>query len=102
MTPPDDRDEFFIGYAPPLPARLSTFITRVVTVGAAGVALAAAAVAAGHIGLEGGIFEFGRVRASTGRSSRSPIRHWSRTPSPPAAWCCPTLAATRGGRQARC
>ncbi len=66
MTPPDDRDEFFIGYAPPLPARLSTFITRVVTVGASGVALAAAAIAAGHVGLEGGTFEFGRARASTG------------------------------------
>jgi hypothetical protein len=66
MTPPDDRDEFFIGYEPPLPARLSTFITRLVTAGARGVALAAAAIAAGHVGLEGGTFEFGRVRASTG------------------------------------
>jgi hypothetical protein len=66
MTPPDDRDEFFIGYAPPLPARLSTFITRLVTAGAAGVALAAAAIAAGHVRLEGGTFEFGRVRTSTG------------------------------------
>jgi hypothetical protein len=66
MTPSDDRDEFFIGYAPPLPPRLSTFITRVVAAGAAGVALAAAVVAAGHVRLEGGTFEFGRVRASTG------------------------------------
>jgi len=37
-----------------------------VTAGAAGVALAAAAIAAGHVGLEGGTFEFGRVRASSG------------------------------------
>lgn len=66
MTPPDDRDEFFIGYAPPLPARLSTFVTRVVTAGAAGVALAAAAIAAGHVRLEGGVFEFGTVRPATG------------------------------------
>jgi hypothetical protein len=66
MTPPHDRDEFFIGYAPPLPPRLSTFVTRVVTVGAACVALAAAAIAAGHLRLEGGTFEFGRLRASTG------------------------------------
>jgi hypothetical protein len=66
MTPPDDRDEFFIGYAPPLPARLSTFIRRVVTAGSAGVALAAAAIAAGHVGLDGGTFEFGSVRTSTG------------------------------------
>lgn len=66
MTPPDDRDDFFIGYAPPLPARLSTFVTRVVAAGAAGVALAAAAIAIGHVRLDGGAFEFGRVRASTG------------------------------------
>jgi hypothetical protein len=66
MTPPDDRDEFFIGYAPPLPARLSTFIWRVVTAGSAGVALAAAAIATGHVGLEGGTFEFGLVRTRTG------------------------------------
>ena len=65
MTP-DDRDEFFIGYAPPLPARLATFITRVVVAGAAGVALAAAAIAAGHVRLEGGTFEFGTVRPATG------------------------------------
>jgi hypothetical protein len=66
MTPPDDRDEFFIGYSPPLPAGLSTFIRRVVTAGSAGVALTAAAIAAGHVGLEGGRFEFGQVRTSTG------------------------------------
>lgn len=66
MTPPDDRDEFFIGYAPPLPARLSAFITRVVVAGAAGVALAAAAIAAGHVRLDGGVFEFGTVRPATG------------------------------------
>lgn len=66
MMPPDHRDEFFIGYAPPLPARLSTFVTRVVAIGAAGVALAAAAIAAGHVRLEGGVFEFGTVRPATG------------------------------------
>ena len=66
MTPPDDRDEFFIGYAPPLPARLSAFITRVVAAGAAGVAVAAAVIAAGHVRLDGGVFEFGTVRPATG------------------------------------
>jgi hypothetical protein len=66
MTPPDNRDEFFIGYAPPLPARLSAFITRIVAVGVSGVVLAAAAIAAGHVRLDGGTFEFGRMRASTG------------------------------------
>ena len=66
MTPLHDRDEFFIGYDPPLPFRLARFIGRVVTAGAALVALGAAAIAAGHLRLEGGTFEFGHARTATG------------------------------------
>ena len=61
-----DRDEFFIGYAPPMPPRLACFVSRVV-IGLACVALACAvAVAAGHVALEGGTFEFGHPQRFAG------------------------------------
>jgi hypothetical protein len=66
MTPLHDRDEFFIGYDPPLPSRLSKFITRVVVAGTAAIGLGAAAIAAGHVRLDGGSFEFGRMRTTSG------------------------------------
>jgi hypothetical protein len=66
MTPRHDRDEFFIGYDPPLPTGLSRFIGRAVTTGAALVVLGAVTIAAGHVRLDGGTFEFGRVRPATG------------------------------------
>jgi hypothetical protein len=66
MTPLHDRDEFFIGYDPPLPSGLSKFIARVAIAGTAGIALGAAAIAAGHVRLDGGMFEYGHVRAATG------------------------------------
>jgi hypothetical protein len=66
MTPLHDRDEFFIGYNPPLPSGLSTFITRVVMAGTAGLALGAAVIAVGHVRLDGGAFEFGHPRTTTG------------------------------------
>jgi hypothetical protein len=62
----DDRDEFFIGYDPPLPSRLSTFITRVVVTGTAAIGLGAATIGAGHVRLDGGSFEFGRIRTTNG------------------------------------
>jgi hypothetical protein len=66
MTPLRDRDEFFIGYDPPLPAGLSAFIARVAIVGTAALALGAMVIAVGHVRLEGGAFEFGHRRATTG------------------------------------
>jgi hypothetical protein len=66
MTRPNDRDEFFIGYDPPLPSRLAKFITRVVAAGSAAIALGAAAIAAGHVRLAGGSFEFGQTRTIRG------------------------------------
>ncbi len=62
----EDRDEFFLGYAPPMPPRLARFITRVV-IGLAGGGLAwAVTVAAGHARLEGGTFEFGHPQPFAG------------------------------------
>jgi hypothetical protein len=56
---PEDADEFFIGYAPPMPSRLARFVTRMVIGLACGVLAWAVTVAAGHVSLEGGAFEFG-------------------------------------------
>lgn len=61
-----ERDEFFVGYDPPVPPRLARFVGRVVT-GAGALALALAGVlAAGHVPLDGGTFEFGRPRPFSG------------------------------------
>lgn len=62
----EDRDEFFIGYAPPMPPRLARFVTRIVAVLACGVLMWAVIVAAGHVPLEGGIFEFGHPQPFAG------------------------------------
>jgi hypothetical protein len=62
----EDRDEFFIGYAPPMPPRLARFVSRIV-IGLACVVLAwAVTVAAGHVPLEGGTFEFGHPQRFAG------------------------------------
>jgi len=55
----EDADEFFIGYAPPMPSSLARFVTRIVIGLACGVLAWAVTVAAGHVSLEGGTFEFG-------------------------------------------
>ena len=55
----EDRDEFFIGYAPPMPPRLARFVTTIVIGLACGLLAWAVIVAAGHVPLEGGAFEFG-------------------------------------------
>ena len=59
-------DEFFIGYAPPMPPRIARFIARAVFVLAGGVLAWAAVVAAEHRPLEGGIFEFGHPQRFAG------------------------------------
>lgn len=62
----EDRDEFFIGYAPPMAPRLARFVTTVVIVLASGVLVWAVTVAAGHVPLEGGTFEFGHPQRFSG------------------------------------
>jgi hypothetical protein len=60
------KDEFFIGYAPPMPPRLGRFISRVVIeIGVLAVILAVT-LASSHLRLEGGIFEFGRSQGFSG------------------------------------
>ena len=61
-----DADEFFIGYAPPMPSRLARFVTRMVIGLACGVFAWAVTVAAGHVSLEGGTFEFGHPQRFAG------------------------------------
>jgi hypothetical protein len=60
------EDEFFIGYAPPMPPGLARFVTRIVIGLACGVLTWAATVAAGHVALEGGTFEFGHPQRFAG------------------------------------
>jgi hypothetical protein len=60
------EDEFFIGYAPPMPPRLGRFVRRVVVgIGCLAVVLAVT-LAAGHVPLEGGTFEFGHSKSFSG------------------------------------
>jgi hypothetical protein len=61
-----DGDEFYIGYAPPMPLRLARFVRGVVIAISCGVVAWAVVLAAGHVALEGGTFEFGRPRAFAG------------------------------------
>jgi hypothetical protein len=61
-----DRDEFFIGYAPPMPARLARFVGRIVVGLVCGALAWAAVVASGHVPLEGGTFEFGHPQRFAG------------------------------------
>ena len=62
----DDRDEFYIGYAPSMPPRTARFISTAVIATGCGVAVLAVLVAAGHTRLQGGAFEFGRPQSFSG------------------------------------
>ncbi len=64
MRPRDD--EFFIGYAPPMPPALARFVSHVVIAIGCLAIVCAVAVAAGHIALEGGTFEFGHPQRVAG------------------------------------
>jgi hypothetical protein len=61
-----DLDDFFIGYAPPMPPRLARFVISIVIALACGVLIWAVTVAAGHVPLEGGTFEFGHPQRVAG------------------------------------
>jgi hypothetical protein len=59
-------DEFYIGYAPPMPPHIARFVKRAVLTVVAGVPLAASLIAIGHVRLDGGTFEYGRPRTIAG------------------------------------
>jgi hypothetical protein len=61
-----EEDEFFIGYAPPMPPRLGRFVRQVVIGIGCLVVILAVTLASGHIRLEGGTFEFGHPRSFSG------------------------------------
>jgi hypothetical protein len=63
---PPTFDEFYIGYAPPMPPHIARFVKRAALTIAAGVPLAAALVAIGHIRVDGGVFDYGRPRTIAG------------------------------------
>jgi len=59
-------EEFFIGYAPPMPPRLARYLSRVVIGLACGVLVWAVTMGVGHVPLEGGTFEFGHPQRFAG------------------------------------
>jgi hypothetical protein len=62
----NERDEFFIGYASPMPAGLVRFVSGIVIVLVFGVLVWAVVIASGHVPLEGGTFEFGHPQRFAG------------------------------------
>jgi hypothetical protein len=61
-----EEDEFFIGYAPPMPPQLGQFVRRVVIGIGCLVVTVAVTLAGGHRRLEGGTFEFGHTKNFSG------------------------------------
>ena len=61
-----DRDEFYVGYEPPMPPRLSRFVTRVVVAGGVVAIVSGSLLAIGHVPLAGGTFAFGQPRTLSG------------------------------------
>jgi hypothetical protein len=59
-------DDFFVGYNWPVPQSASRFVRRVAVCAAAGAVGMAYALAAGHVRLAGGAFEYGHVHAVSG------------------------------------
>jgi hypothetical protein len=69
---PPAFDEFYIGYAPPMPPHIARFVKRAVLTVAAGVPLAASLIGIGHVRLDGGTFDYGRPRTIAGVVSARP------------------------------
>ncbi len=67
-----EDDEFYIGYAPPMPPRHSRFVTRTMVALIGGAALWAGVAAVGHVRLEGGTFEFGHSESFSGHIVERP------------------------------
>ena len=66
MKPQIRDDEFFIGYAPPMPPLLAAFVRRRVIAIAVLLAAWAVVAATGHVRLEGGTFAFGHPEIVSG------------------------------------
>jgi hypothetical protein len=66
MKPPIRDDEFFIGYAPPMPPVLASFVRRSVIAIAVLLVVWAVVAATGHVRLEGGTFAFGHPEMVSG------------------------------------
>src|SRR5262245_40530181 len=61
-----DEDEFFIGYEPPMPPQLARFVSRAVAAVGSVLLVWGITLAAGHLRLEGGTFEFGHPTSFSG------------------------------------
>jgi hypothetical protein len=71
-SPPAPDDEFYIGYAPPMPARIAAQVARVVVVVLAVSLVAALTTLAAHRHLAPAAFDYGHPRALRGELSRTP------------------------------
>ena len=72
-NPSSDRDEFFIGYEPPMPTVVARFVRRAVIVVASGVVVWALALGPAHRRLDGGTFEFGHPDNFSGTIIEFPV-----------------------------
>ncbi|HXI29547.1 MAG TPA: hypothetical protein VNG89_14010 [Vicinamibacterales bacterium] len=66
MKPPTRDDEFYIGYAPPMPPLLASFVRHVVIAIAILLVAWAGLAATGHVRLDGGTFAFGHPEMVSG------------------------------------
>jgi hypothetical protein len=73
MKPPIRDDEFFIGYAPPMPPLLASFVRRAVIAIAVLFVVWAVVAATGHVRLDGGTFAFGYPEMVSGTIVARPV-----------------------------
>jgi hypothetical protein len=85
-------DEFFIGYAPPMPAGYARFVKRAVILLAALAVVWAAMLPMGHRPLRAGAFAFGSVERFTGTVAHLPYPALRLDNDSPDPW--PLLVAT--------
>jgi len=72
-TPSPDRDEFFIGYDPPMPPGVARVVRSAVALIGAGAVMAAVGLGPAHRRLQGGTFEFGHPRTFAGTIVEAPV-----------------------------
>lgn len=86
MASTDKNDEFFIGYDPPMPPRIASFVRRAVVTVSIVATAGAVVVVLGHRRLAGGAFEFGHQQTFQGVIREHPY---------PALWLDGTSEAER-------
>jgi hypothetical protein len=96
MIPNDQfsvHDDFYIGYAPPMPPTLAHFVRRVAVVVSVSVAASGALLAVGHVPLDGGSFEFTQARVVSGTIVARPYARLRPDVAQPSESTWPLLVA---------